>query len=165
MTRRTDQYLNVAKTALWMLVAPGTVGFLLPTLLVRLGLIRGQPYAEPDALSLALVVTGLILISSAAKGFAVEGRGTPAPFDPPRKLVIRGAYRYVRNPMYVAMGLIILGFVRWYHAPGLLVYFAAVMLAFHLFVVLYEEPMLQRVFGERYDEYRQNVGRWVPKVW
>jgi protein-S-isoprenylcysteine O-methyltransferase Ste14 len=92
--------------------------------------------------------------------FAVQGRGTPLPLDPPRTLVVAGPYRYVRNPMYVGALLALLGYAAWFQSAWLLGYAGAVALAFHAFVVLYEEPHLGRVFGEAYRRYCEAVPRW-----
>ena len=82
--------------------------------------------------------------------FATVGRGTPAPFDPPRRLVIRGPYRFVRNPMYIGAGLALAGAALFYGSLPLLGYTVLFFLATHLFVVVYEEPALRRTFGQEY---------------
>ena len=96
--------------------------------------------------------------------FVTRGRGTPVPIDTPRHLVVVGPYRFVRNPMYVAALLIILGQAILYAAPSLVLYAAAFTVATHVFVVLYEEPTLARLFGAEYDAYRAAVGRWMPRL-
>jgi protein-S-isoprenylcysteine O-methyltransferase Ste14 len=96
--------------------------------------------------------------------FAVIGRGTPAPFDPPRHLVVRGPYRYVRNPMYVGAAIALAGAAFFYQTAALLAYAATFLVLMHMFVVLYEEPTLRRSFGNDYDAYCRRVGRWWPKV-
>jgi protein-S-isoprenylcysteine O-methyltransferase Ste14 len=95
--------------------------------------------------------------------FALAGRGTPAPFDPPRKLVVQGPYRYVRNPMYVGAVLALCGAALFYRSIPLFGYAALFLLATHLFVVVYEEPTLARLFGSEYEKYRARVGRWLPR--
>jgi protein-S-isoprenylcysteine O-methyltransferase Ste14 len=90
-------------------------------------------------------------------------RGTPAPIDAPKELVVKGPYRYVRNPMYVGVLLAILGEAVYYETLLLVVYAAAAFLVVHTFVTTYEEPTLQRLFGEAYGRYRRRVGRWVPR--
>lgn len=97
--------------------------------------------------------------------FAVTGRGTPAPFDAPRRLLIRGPYRHVRNPMYVSVLLTIVGWSLVFRAPILLLYGAAWAAIFHLFVVFYEEPTLRRNFGQSFEEYTHQVNRWLPRPW
>jgi len=92
--------------------------------------------------------------------FAFIGRGTPAPFDPPRRLVIRGPYRFVRNPMYIGAGMALLGAALFYESLSILIYAGLFFLATHLFVVLYEEPTLRRTFGPEYKAYCSRVRRW-----
>lgn len=96
--------------------------------------------------------------------FASIGRGTPAPFDPPRRLVIQGPYRFVRNPMYVGAGLALASAALFYESLPLLGYTVLFFLATHLFVVWYEEPTLRRTFGQEYEAYCRQVRRWWPSV-
>jgi protein-S-isoprenylcysteine O-methyltransferase Ste14 len=96
--------------------------------------------------------------------FASIGRGTPAPFDPPRRLVIQGPYRFVRNPMYIGAGLALASAALFYGSLPLLGYTAFFVLATHLFVVSYEEPTLRRTFGQEYEAYCRRVRRWWPSV-
>jgi protein-S-isoprenylcysteine O-methyltransferase Ste14 len=96
--------------------------------------------------------------------FASIGRGTPAPFDPPRRLVIQGPYRFVRNPMYLGAGFTLTGAALFYESLPLLGYTVLFFLATHLFVVGYEEPTLRRTFGQEYQDYCRRVWRWWPKV-
>jgi protein-S-isoprenylcysteine O-methyltransferase Ste14 len=90
-------------------------------------------------------------------------RGTPAPIDPPKELVVRGLYRYVRNPMYVGVLSVLIGEALLFESARLFWYGAAVFLLFNLFVILYEEPALGRKFGKSYQDYRAAVGRWLPR--
>jgi protein-S-isoprenylcysteine O-methyltransferase Ste14 len=96
--------------------------------------------------------------------FASIGRGTPAPFDPPRRLVIQGPYRFVRNPMYIGAGLALAGASLFYESWPLLGYTGLFFLVTHLFVVWYEEPTLRRTFGPEYEAYCSQVRRWWPSV-
>ncbi len=96
--------------------------------------------------------------------FAFVGRGTPAPFAPPRRLVTRGPYRFVRNPMYIGVRLILVGAAIFYKSLPLLGYAVLFFLATHLFVVWYEEPTLRRTFGHEYEVYSRRVRRWWPRV-
>jgi protein-S-isoprenylcysteine O-methyltransferase Ste14 len=96
--------------------------------------------------------------------FVVLGKGTPAPFDPPRHLVVRGPYRFVRNPMYVGAGLALAGAALFYKSIPLLSYAVLFGLIMHGFVILYEEPTLRRTFGNDYEVYCGHVGRWWPKL-
>jgi protein-S-isoprenylcysteine O-methyltransferase Ste14 len=103
------------------------------------------------------------LLESFAR-FALQGLGTPAPVFPTRRLVVTGVYRYVRNPMYVAVAAIILGQALLFGSVALLEYGAVVWLMFHLFVLLYEEPTLRGVFGSDYEAFRAAVPRWIPRL-
>lgn len=94
--------------------------------------------------------------------FAFVGRGTPAPFDPPRRLVVRGPYAVVRNPMYIGAGLALFGASLFYESLPLLGYTAAFCVVTHLFVLVYEEPTLRRSFGADYEAYCRRVRRWWP---
>ena len=96
--------------------------------------------------------------------FVARGRGTAAPYDPPRALVLQGLYRYVRNPMYVSAILIVVGIGLWTSAASLFGYALLLAVSYHIFVRYYEEPHLQRVFGQSYAEYCANVPRWCPRV-
>jgi protein-S-isoprenylcysteine O-methyltransferase Ste14 len=110
-----------------------------------------------------LMIVGGLLVLTCVGWFVVVGRGTPAPFDPPRSFVPGGPYRWVRNPMYHGALLVLVGFGLW-HASLSMVLLALPALALaHLFVVLYEEPTLRRLFGLPYVQYLALVNRWVPK--
>jgi protein-S-isoprenylcysteine O-methyltransferase Ste14 len=95
--------------------------------------------------------------------FLIQGRGTPAPIDPPKELVAVGFYRYVRNPMYVGIFLTLIGHFLWFGYWSLLIYAIAVFIGFHTFVTYYEEPTLKRKFGASYEDYLNHVPRWIPK--
>ena len=109
---------------------------------------------------------GIAIAFWCVANFVVAGRGTPAPFDAPRHLVIKGPYRYVRNPMYVG-GLLFLGGWAWLFADfslTLLGYALGLIVALNLFIWLYEEPILRRKFNGDYKEFCLNVGRWIPRT-
>ncbi len=110
-----------------------------------------------------LAVAGVVPMAWSFLSFVFRGRGTPAPFDPPRLLVVEGPYRYVRNPMYLGAILSLLGAALFYGSPWLLAYTAAFALWAHLFVVRYEEPRLRRTFGDDYAAYTRRVDRWLPR--
>jgi len=107
-------------------------------------------------------VGGAILALWCIATFIVIGRGTPAPFDPPRQLVVAGPYRFVRNPMYIGAGLALAGAALFYESWALLGYCVAFLFITHLFVVLYEESALRSTFGDSYVRYCQSVRRWLP---
>ena len=106
-------------------------------------------------------VSGLV---DAFARFALQGLGTPAPIAPTRNLVVTGLYRYVRNPIYVAVVAIILGQAVLMGDWRLIVYGALFWLACHVFVVAYEEPTLERTFGREYEAFRAAVPRWIPRM-
>ena len=96
--------------------------------------------------------------------FAVKGMGTPAPIDAPKKLVVNGLYRFVRNPMYLGVFCLILSQAMTRYSRPIPVYFVFVGVCFHLFIVLYEEPHLRKVFGREYEDYCRHVRRWIPRL-
>lgn len=98
------------------------------------------------------------------KDFVVHGKGTPAPFDPPTRLVLLGPYRYVRNPMYVGLFLVLIGEATFYASLFVLLYSLFLVVTAHIFVVFYEEPTLIRKFGESYEQYLRSVPRWLPRM-
>jgi protein-S-isoprenylcysteine O-methyltransferase Ste14 len=150
------------KNLIFTLVVPGTVGVYVPLLIARE---QAPVSGSRFAIALALLAAGGALYAWCAWNFAVVGRGTPAPIDAPKKLVRHGPYRYVRNPMYLAVLAVILGWAVLFESTAVLGYALGVGLSCHLFVVLYEEPHLRRVFGAEYENYCLRVGRWLPKWW
>jgi protein-S-isoprenylcysteine O-methyltransferase Ste14 len=103
------------------------------------------------------------LVDSFAR-FALEGLGTPAPVAPTQRLVVTGLYRYVRNPIYIAVVAVIFGQALLFGDWRLLWYGALLWLSFHVFVVIYEEPTLKQTFGTEYESFRTNVPRWIPRL-
>ena len=126
--------------------------------------------ARPPALGIAQIVgavltlVGGLLALLCVITFAVVGRGTPAPFDPPRRLVIAGPYRFVRNPMYIGAGLTLIGVSVFYESLALLGFVLLFLLVVCAFILLYEEPTLRRMFGAEYDDYCARVNRWLPRT-
>ena len=126
--------------------------------------------AAPSSLGVAQVVALAVGTAGGAFAlwcvftFAFLGRGTPAPFDPPRRLVVRGPYRYVRNPMYVGAAVALGAAALFYGSLALLAFTAGFLLVTHLFVVVYEEPTLRRTFGPDYDAYCRETRRWWPRL-
>ena len=117
----------------------------------------------------ATQLTGMIVAAAGATvaiwcilAFALVGRGTPALFDPPRRLVVRGPYRHVRNPMYLGAGLALAGAALFYETGVLWAYAGAFLVLMHLLVVFCEEPTLRQTFGEDYEAYCRQVRRWWP---
>jgi protein-S-isoprenylcysteine O-methyltransferase Ste14 len=152
-----------AGSFVFLLLAPGMVAGVVPWLLTGWDA-RDGLWAPVVVIGWALVVGGVAVLLHAFVRFVLEGVGTPAPVAPTERLVVGGAYRYVRNPMYLAVTAIILGQAL---ALGRLVVFAyaAVMVAaFVAFVHWYEEPTLRQRYGEEYDRYRRAVPAWVPRL-
>ena len=110
------------------------------------------------------LVIGAFVVVVCIVGFAVRGRGTPAPFDPPRQLVTGWMYGRVRNPIYLGGTLILLGEAIVWQSLALVGYAVGMWLIWHLLVVWYEEPALQRRFGASYSQYRTTVRRWLPSL-
>jgi len=109
-------------------------------------------------------LAGLPLLLDSFARFALKGLGTPAPVFPTRHLVVSGLYRYVRNPMYLAVAAVIVGQALLFGDVRVLEYGVFVCLGFHMFVLLYEEPALRRTFGAEYETFCANVDRWIPRL-
>ena len=156
--------LLILKNLLFTVIVPGAVAVYVPLSLA------GGREGLPSTWGVVRFAALLPLISGCAVyfwclwDFAVFGRGTPAPVDAPRRLVVRGLYRYVRNPMYVGVLLVIAGWALLFQSLRLLGYGLIVAIFFHLFVMLVEEPSLRGKFGNSYEQYCREVGRWVPRV-
>jgi protein-S-isoprenylcysteine O-methyltransferase Ste14 len=115
------------------------------------------------AIGIAMIVAGGTLAFACVATFVTRGEGTPAPFDPPRKFVAAGPYRFVRNPMYIGGFTVLLGFGLYEQSPAILVFTLPWLLFAHLFVIVYEEPHLRATFGTRYETYCRSVRRWWPR--
>ena len=152
-------------SAVFFVVAPGSVVGLIPWLLTGWQVRKPVPYWAPPMrmLGVILLVAGLIVLVQAFVRFVVEGFGTPAPVAAPDRLVVGGLYRYVRNPMYVAVLAAIVGQGLLLGQLGLLLYAAALWLIVAAFVRWYEEPALARRFGADYEAYRRAVPAWWPR--
>jgi protein-S-isoprenylcysteine O-methyltransferase Ste14 len=138
------------------LVLPGVVGYLVPLLFLP----------PADELSIHLIgllplVLGTALLLWCVRDFYVSGKGTLAPWSPPQNLVVTGLYRHSRNPMYIAVALVLCGWALTFHSLGLAIYALVVVVAFHLRVVLNEEPFLARTHGDQWVKYRTRVPRWL----
>ena len=153
----------IARTITYATLFIGFVLIYLPArLLAWSGIARPAVYAWPQIAGIAVGAGGALVALSSVCAFAWMGKGTPAPFDPPRKLVVRGPYRFLRNPMYVGAALAVGGAALFFESIQLLGFVALFLLTTHLFVVLYEEPTLKRAFGPEYEAYCQRARRWWP---
>jgi protein-S-isoprenylcysteine O-methyltransferase Ste14 len=149
---------------LFLVVAPGVVAGVIPWWLTGWEVESPLPFWAPLRLvGAALVVVGVAALLHAFSRFALEGRGTPAPVAPTQELVVGGLYRYVRNPMYLAVAATIVGQALVLGQVGLLAYAAVFVLVVAAFVRWYEEPTLSQTFGEQYEQYRRAVPGWVPR--
>ena len=153
-------------SAVFFVLAPGVVGGLIPWLLTGGWQVR-EPllyWAPVRVLGGVLLVAGVIALVRAFVRFVVEGLGTPAPVAAPERLVVGGAYRHVRNPMYVAVLTTIVGQSLLLGRLGLLLYAGVTWLVVAAFVRFYEEPTLARRFGADYETYRRAVPAWWPRL-
>ena len=152
----------IAGSAAFLVIAPGVVAGLVPWWLT--GWHAGSPYPLPARAAGALLAgSGAVVLLGAFAQFALGGAGTPAPVAPTERLVVRGLYRWVRNPMYLAVLGVIVGQWLWLSRPVLLAYAAGVAAAFAAFVRWYEQPTLTRRYGAQYEAYRSEVPGWWPR--
>jgi len=150
------------RSILFFILAPGMVAGFIP-----LGLLRTGSQLQTGLfsyLAFPLWIIGVAMLIWCFWDFLAKGKGTPAPIDPPRELVVSGLYKYVRNPMYVGVLLVIIGHFLRFGFWNLLIYAVLVFVGFSAFVVFYEEPTLKRNFGAAYEEYLKRVPRWIPRI-
>ncbi len=156
-----ERFWPMMNTAVFTIVVPGTVALLIPHLLLGSYAIRRNGSLSWAAAS--VISLGALIYFRCAWEFAVRGLGTPAPIAPTKYLVTTALHRYVRNPMYLGVALVILGQAILFRSLHVAIYAVIMLLTVHAFVVLYEEPTLRRQFGDSYEEYRRKVPRWIPK--
>jgi protein-S-isoprenylcysteine O-methyltransferase Ste14 len=145
-----------ARALVAVLVLPGVVAFLVPLLLLGPGTI-----ALSNRWGVVPLGVGIMLLLACVREFYVAGRGTLAPWAPPTALVVTGPHKWSRNPMYVAVLLILSGWAIGFRSWRLALYAVVVLVAFHLRIVLHEEPWLARAFGDTWTQYRQRISRWL----
>jgi protein-S-isoprenylcysteine O-methyltransferase Ste14 len=162
--------MRLWRPLLSILVLPGTVTVFVPAWVLLGGAdtavgwgLSGVAAALPVLVGLALIAAGLVLMARTIALFATEGEGTLAPWDPPRRLVVRGVYRHVRNPMISGVLCVLLGEATCFGTPALFTWFALFFLANAVYIPLVEEPGLLERFGDDYRRYRGNVPRWIPR--
>src|SRR6516162_9992301 len=155
----------VLGSALFFVVAPAMLAGVIPWSITHWEFRPPFLAAEATRLAgLAFIIAGVPGLLDCFARFALQGLGTPAPIAPPRILVVSGLYRYVRNPIYVALVAIILGQAVLMGDWRLIVYGALLWLFFHVVVMAYEEPTLERTFGREYEAFRAAVPRWIPRM-
>jgi len=152
----------ILKTLLFVIIVPGTVLLIAPYLLLKKHV--PPPIGWLNWLALAPCGLGAVILLKCAWDFAVVGLGTPLPIDPPKSLVVSGLYRFVRNPMYVGVALVLFSEAALFSSMRLLGYALLVGAGFFLFVLTYEEPTLRKKFGAPYQAYCQAVPRWIPRL-
>lgn len=162
MGRRVRAILG---SALFLVIAPGGLAGLVPWWISRWEVETPfAGYGPIRILGALFIVAGLPVLLESFARFALHGLGTPAPVFPTQRLVVQGFYRFVRNPMYVAVTSLVVGQALVFADWRLLAYAAVFWLICHLFVVAYEEPTLRKTFGAEYEAYCANVPRWLPRL-
>jgi len=156
-----DTRTHIFRTMIFTLLVPGVVAALVPYLLLQAENHLEASVKGPGMLGLVLVTAGVLVYLRCALDFIRKGFGTPSPSHPPSALVISGLYRFTRNPMYVGVGMILVGEALLFGSLRLLVYSAFLLVGFHWRIVNYEEPTLRQAFGEAYERYCQSVPRWI----
>ncbi|KRQ00930.1 methyltransferase family protein [Bradyrhizobium manausense] len=155
----------VLGSALFFLVAPCVLAGLIPWSMTRWEF--GPAFLGVDPIrfvGVTLIIAGVPGILDSFARFALEGLGTPAPIAPPQKLVVTGLYRYVRNPIYIAVVAVVFGQALLFGDWRLLWYGALLWLFFHVWVVMIEEPTLKQTFGTEYENFQTSVPRWIPRL-
>lgn len=152
------------RSLLWTILLPGVIAGYVPWRFFGLGQIEVDLLSPAHLAGIVCISAGAVLLGACIVEFARSGRGTLSPVDPPRRLVVRGLYRYVRNPMYLSVTTIVLGESVLARSQALAVYWAVWFLAANLFVIGFEEPTLRQRFTADYDVYTRQVRRWIPTL-
>ncbi len=148
------------KAVIAFLILPGIFGFLIPLFLYRLGYFSVP--AVPQGLILS--TSGLAMLLLCIKDFYSVGKGTLAPWSPPKHFVCVGLYKFTRNPMYISVILIVAGAGFWLGSLLILFYSILLSVGFHIRVIKFEEPRLASKYGDAYKQYLETVNRWLPKL-
>lgn len=154
--------MTALKSLFFLIFVPGVFVGYVPFVFLFVG-----PQIELGFLSYLVFpvwLIGSVMILWCFWDFLVKGKGTPAPIDPPKELVVSGLYKYVRNPMYGGVLLMLMGHFLWFWYWSLLIYAVFFLIAFHLFIIGYEEPNLKKRFGAAYQDYLGKVPRWIPRI-
>lgn len=161
----TRRALAILGTVAFLVLAPGFFVVLLPYWISRWQFQSRLPGFSPFRAigALLIIAAAPVLLESFAR-FALQGLGTPAPVFPTQRLIVKGFYRYVRNPMYLAVVSIVIGQALLFGDRRVLAYGLFAWLVTHAFVLTYEEPTLRKTFDTEYEIYRTNVPRWIPRL-
>lgn len=149
-----------ARAIFAFLVLPGVAAGVAPPLIASVDPWRGTEWAP----GLVVMLAGVIVLLWCVRDFYVSGKGTLAPWDPPKKLVTTGLYRFIRNPMYVGVLLLVLGWALYLSSLMLAAYMVVLAIGFHIRVLTYEEHRLKSQFGEEWEAYKASVPRWLPRL-
>jgi protein-S-isoprenylcysteine O-methyltransferase Ste14 len=152
----------ILRHILSILALPTMVTVVIPYLIVSGGQQRGSMMGITSILGFPAILAGLFLVVVTVRHFAISGKGTLAPWDPTRRLVMAGVYRHVRNPMISGVTLILLGEALVLRSTGVLIWCLVFFAINAVYIPLVEEPGLLRRFGQDYAEYRRTVPRWIP---
>lgn len=156
--------IAILGSSVFLVIAPGFVAGLAPWWISARGGNAARLWWPLRALGIVLIAAGAAVLLDSFARFALQGLGTPAPVLPTKRLIVTGLYRWVRNPMYLAVLTIIAGQSLFLGNSRVAVYGAFVAIGFSLFVLLYEEPTLRRTWGKEYSTYCRNVPRWIPRL-
>jgi protein-S-isoprenylcysteine O-methyltransferase Ste14 len=160
-----SRVLALLGTGIFLFVAPGTVAGVVPWWMSRWRVSDSLPgFMALRVMGALWMAVGFVLLMETFVRFAIQGIGTPAPLYPTNHLVVKGSYRHVRNPMYVAVVSLILGEAMVFGNVHVFIYGLFVWLAMHMFVLLYEEPTLRRTFAQEYVDFCAHVPRWIPRL-
>ena len=155
----------VLGTAAFLVLAPGTVVGYVPWLISHWQVHSPFPgFMLLRLVGIVLILAGILVLLECFTRFAAQGIGTPAPVFPTKQLIVTGAYRFVRNPMFVAVLAILLGQAMFFGNVGIIIWAACAWIVAALFVIGYEEPTMRRTYGSDYEAYRARVPRWIPRL-
>jgi protein-S-isoprenylcysteine O-methyltransferase Ste14 len=152
------------RSAFWTLAFPGFFAGFAPWRYFGVSEVEFDAGDPLHLLGATLIALGAALLLACIYEFAARGKGTLSPADPPKELVVKGLYRYVRNPMYLSVLTVVAGEIILTRSSALAVYWLVFFVAANLFVRGYEEPYLRRQFGASYEQYTRGVGRWIPRL-
>jgi protein-S-isoprenylcysteine O-methyltransferase Ste14 len=158
-TRAASNLGLFVRNTVFTFIVPATGAVYVPWWILTSGGRTPRPVFWP---AVGIIAAGIALYLWCLWHFATTGRGTPGPWDPPRRFVAVGPYRFVRNPMYISAAMVIGGEALLFVSVPLAVYLVVVFVAVHVFVIAYEEPTLRGQFGADYESYRRTVRRWIP---